>query len=125
MNRILLVEDDPVTARLLTRALTYAGYQVEAVGDGYHAYQTGLHEHFDLVLLDQVLPGMLGAEILTAWQRAGVDTPVIMLSGLTVPDDVAKLLTAGAVDFIRKPFNLAELQARIRMVLQTRQHTGR
>jgi DNA-binding response OmpR family regulator len=117
MARILLVDDDPVATTLLTRALEGDGHTVTVSHDGYSAYQEGLATTYDLALVDQILPGMLGSEILTRWRTEDAGPPVIMLSGLTTSDDIVKVLNNGALDFIRKPFHVNEVLARVRVVL--------
>jgi DNA-binding response OmpR family regulator len=114
----ILVADDAATVRLLlTRALEAAGYDVTAVEDGVAACQTGIDGDFDLALLDHLMPGMLGTEILQQWTVANVGFPTIVLSGVDDDDLVIQLLELGAVDFVRKPFNVKELLIRVRIHL--------
>jgi DNA-binding response OmpR family regulator len=114
----ILVADDAATVRLLlTRALEAAGYDVTAVEDGVTACQTGIDGDFDLALLDHLMPGMLGTEILQQWSVANVGFPTIVLSGMDDDDLVIQLLELGAVDFVRKPFNVKELLIRMRIHL--------
>lgn len=114
----ILVADDAATVRLLlTRALEAAGYDVTTVEDGVAACQAGIDGDFDLALLDHLMPGMLGTEILQRWTEADVGFPTIVLSGMDDDDLVIQLLELGAVDFVRKPFNIKELLIRMRIHL--------
>ncbi len=117
---VLVAEDDRVVSLLLSRSLETAGVDVTAVYDGVEAYEAGKNGDFDLAVLDQVMPGLLGAEVLHRWNREGVDIPVIVVSGLTDDDDVIKLLDMGAVDFVRKPFNVREVLARVKLQLRSK-----
>jgi DNA-binding response OmpR family regulator len=111
----ILIADDAATVTLLVqRALEGAGWDVTAVSDGAEAYQAGVDGHFDLALLDHLMPGMLGAEVLHRWTEANVPFKTIILSGMDHDDLVIQLLEMGAVDFIRKPFNVKELLVRVR-----------
>ncbi|MFW2339646.1 MAG: response regulator transcription factor [Acidimicrobiia bacterium] len=118
--KVLVVEDERVVSFLLTRTLEAAGYSVTAVGDGLDALELGLSEQFDLVLLDQRMPGLLGLEVLQRWKAAGRDFPVIMVSGITGEADVISALELGAVDYIRKPFSIQEVIARVKVRIRER-----
>jgi len=113
-GRLLLIEDDDRIARLLSRALADGGYVVDCVATGPEGLHKALADSFDLILLDLMLPGMDGLEVLRALvdQRPGLR--VLVLSA--VPDISTRVacLEAGAVDFVGKPFALAELLARVR-----------
>ena len=110
---ILVVEDSRPVAVLLQRALEGKGHRVTVVADGLDA-QAALREgSFDIVLLDHLLPGMLGIELLEKVKADGLDVPILMLSGVADEGDIVQALRLGAADFIRKPFSLRELMARI------------
>ncbi|MDH5372087.1 MAG: response regulator transcription factor [Acidimicrobiia bacterium] len=115
--RVLVVEDERIVSFLLTRTLEAAGYSVTAVDDGLDALEVGMTEDFDLVLLDQRMPGLLGLEVLQRWKAAGRPFPVIMVSGITGEADVIQALEVGAVDYIRKPFSVQEVVARVKVRL--------
>jgi len=114
----ILVADDAATVRLLlTRALESGGYDVVTVEDGRAACQAGIDGDFDLALLDHLMPGMLGTEILQRWSEEDVELRTIVLSGVDDDDLVIQLFELGAVDFVRKPFNIKELLIRMRIHL--------
>lgn len=118
MKRILVADDSQTITTLLRSALEGAGYSVTAAVDGVEAYEKGRSEQFDLVILDQLMPGLLGLEIIDRWHQEGIDVPVIMLSGVDDDRTVVDSLDKGAVDFVRKPFRLPELMARVRQRVQ-------
>lgn len=111
---ILLADDAATVTLLVQRALESIGCDVTTVDDGAAAYEAGIDGSFDLALLDHLMPGMLGAEVLQRWNEVGVDFRTIVLSGMDHDDLVIQLLEMGAVDFIRKPFNIKELLVRVR-----------
>jgi len=117
-RRLLLVEDDPTLRQALTFNLTREGYDVAAVGDGEAALHAARNERLDLVVLDVMLPGMSGVEVLRTLRRDGVTTPVIMLSAKGDEIDRVVGLKIGADDYVAKPFSRPELLARIEAVLR-------
>jgi DNA-binding response OmpR family regulator len=117
-RRILVADDSDTITTLLTTALESAGYEVTSAGDGQETYELGKTGNFDLVILDQLMPGLLGLEIIDRWQAEGVDTPVIVLSGVDDDRTAVDSLDKGAVDFVRKPFRVPELLARVRHRLE-------
>ncbi|HEX3123297.1 MAG TPA: response regulator, partial [Rhodanobacteraceae bacterium] len=86
MARILTIEDDPVTAREIVSELQAYGNEVECVGDGRAGLDQAMHGHYDAITLDRMLPGMDGLAVVTELRRAGVDTPVLMISALSDVD---------------------------------------
>jgi two-component system alkaline phosphatase synthesis response regulator PhoP len=117
MKKVLVADDSETVTTLLVTALELEGYEVTTADNGVEAYELGIAEDFDLVILDQLMPGLLGLEIIDRWRREGRDIPVMMLSGVDDERTVVSSLDMGAVDFIRKPFRLPELMARIRQRL--------
>lgn len=111
--RILIVEDDDDTAGFVERGLGEAGHAVTRAATGADALRLGLAEPFDVAVLDRLLPGMDGLEVLRAWRDAGVRTPVLMLTALGSIADRVGGLDAGADDYLGKPFAFAELAARL------------
>jgi DNA-binding response OmpR family regulator len=116
--RFLLVEDDPMIGASLRNALRQEGHAVDWVRDGRAAQSTLASERFDLLLLDLGLPQVPGLEVLRGLRAAGNTTPAIVLTARDELEQRVALLDAGADDYLVKPFELAELTARIRAVLR-------
>ncbi len=115
--RILLVEDEEKLARFVELELVHEGYQVEKSGNGREALEMALAESFDLILLDIMLPGLNGLEVLRRLLKEK-EVPVILLTARDAVMDKVSGLDAGAVDYITKPFAIEELLARIRVALK-------
>ena len=111
MNRILIVEDEVPIAQLIEMSLARAGYQCEAVNDGCAAADKIEQNDYDLVLLDIMLPGLDGYELLEYLRPMG--TPVIFITAKGTLGDRVRGLNLGADDYIVKPFEVAELVARV------------
>lgn len=122
-GRILVVEDDEEIVDVLRRTLRAEGYEVDAVGDGPEALERAGHFMPDLVVLDLGLPGMDGVEVCRKLRREG-DVPVLMLTARTETGDMVEGLDSGADDYLTKPFERAELLARIRALLRRRPPRG-
>ncbi len=122
--RILVVEDDAQLSALLVRQLSLLGYTIEAVADGRAAIATLGQAQFDAILLDRLLPAIEGVEVLRRIRAEGVETPVILLTALGLTQERVEGLEAGADDYIVKPFEIDELNARIRAVLRRRSAPG-
>ncbi|GIP47090.1 Alkaline phosphatase synthesis transcriptional regulatory protein PhoP [compost metagenome] len=121
-QRLLVIEDEPTLSRLLSYNLTSEGYEVVVEDHGQTGYETALQQEFDLILLDLMLPGMNGFEIMSKLRSEGVMTPVIILTAKNAEEEVVQGLKSGADDYITKPFGVAELLARVAAVL--RRSTG-
>lgn len=115
--KILVVDDDPWINRLLKTMLEDAKYQVLSAEDGPGALRTVAAEELDLVLLDLMLPGMDGAEVCRRIREIS-EVPIVVLSAKTQTADKVDLLQLGADDYIAKPFEPAELVARVHAVLR-------
>lgn len=113
-KRVLIADDSETVTTLLVTALELEGYEVTTATNGIDAYELGASGDFDLVILDQLMPGLLGLEIIDRWHKEGQFVPVMMLSGVDDERTIVSSLDMGAVDFIRKPFRLPELMARVR-----------
>jgi len=118
MPRILIVEDEVSIATALEDALRVEGYEVHVVGDGLSAERAALHDHYDLILLDVMLPRKDGFSVCRTLRGAGVSTPVIVVTARTQEVDKIVGLELGADDYVTKPFSLGELSARIKAVLR-------
>jgi DNA-binding response OmpR family regulator len=118
MPRILVVEDEPDIAFGLKDDLERSGYEVQVVGDGESAVRRGREPGFDVILLDLMLPGRDGFAVCRELRRAGVRTPVIMLTARTHEDEKVLGLEVGADDYVTKPFSPRELRARMQAVLR-------
>jgi len=119
-RRILVVEDEPAVARGVRDALGYNGYTVEVVADGAVAYAQARHEAYDLIILDLMLPGLDGLEVLRRLRLDGVSAPVLILTAKGQEGDRVKGLDLGADDYIVKPFSVRELVARVGAHLRAR-----
>ncbi|WP_435530022.1 response regulator transcription factor [Phenylobacterium koreense] len=118
-----MVEDDHEIARRLGGALTEAGFVVESAGDGETGLLLGQTNDFDAVVLDLGLPLLSGIEVLKRWRREGRDMPVLILTARDAWTDRVDGLNAGADDYLGKPFQNAEVVARLRAL--TRRSAGR
>jgi len=116
-KRILVVEDDPVLARVLQDNLVFEGFQVRCVADGNLAAAVARDFAPDLMLLDINLPGKNGLELCAGWRRSS-RTPIIFLTANGQKEDKLRGLRLGADDFVTKPFDLEELLARVHAVLR-------
>ena len=116
--RVLLVEDDLTVARGLSLMLKSGGAVVDHSDTGEEALELARHYDYDVVLLDLMLPDVEGYEVVRRMRAARVETPVLILSGLSRPQAKVKGFAAGADDFMTKPFDKAELLARIQAVLR-------
>lgn len=116
MNHILVVEDEKPISQLLRLSLTKAGYHCTCVYDGIQAADKLEEETFDLILLDVMLPGISGFELMDYIRS--VDIPVIFLTAKNSVNDRVKGLRMGAEDYIVKPFEILELLARVENVLR-------
>jgi DNA-binding response OmpR family regulator len=116
--RILLIEDEPGIVDFVRRGLEAEGFSVEAALDGIEGERLALRDSFDAIVLDLMLPGRDGLDILASVRRARPTVPVIVLTARGEIEDRVAGLDAGAVDYLVKPFSLAELVARVRAQLR-------
>lgn len=115
---ILVVEDEEKIARLLELELSFEGYQVTKASDDIEALEAYRNGTWDLILLDVMLPGLSGIELLRRIRANDFDTPVILLTAKNSVEDKVSGLDLGADDYITKPFQIEELLARIRATLR-------
>jgi two-component system response regulator QseB len=118
--RILLTEDDAMIGEAVQRGLRAQGFAVDWVRDGIQAQQALDSQPYDLLLLDLALPRRSGLEVLRALRGAGSDMPVVIITARDAVTDRVSGLDSGADDYVVKPFDLAELAARIRALLRRR-----
>jgi len=118
MARILIVDDEPDLALSLNEDLRRQGHETTIASDGEQALEIGRSGAWDLVLLDVMLPKMDGFEVCSELRRAGVTTPIILLTARTQEAEKVLGLDSGADDYVTKPFSLRELRARIRAQLR-------
>ena len=130
MPRILVVEDEAHLADGIRFNLELEGFEVETIPDGLVAVQRLAPEDggadaptLDLVLLDVMLPGLDGFQIVEQMRQAGNFTPVLMLTAKTLPEDVVQGLESGADDYLAKPFDLPVLLARVKGLIRRRDWT--
>ncbi|EPL6453322.1 MULTISPECIES: transcriptional regulator TctD [Providencia] len=119
--RILLVEDHDELSLWLQKALTSSGFAVDVAPDGAIADQLLQTENYTLVVLDVSLPRMSGLEVLAQMRKRHQETPVLLLTANSDVADRVQGLNAGADDYLTKPFDIAELEARIRALLRRSQ----
>jgi two-component system alkaline phosphatase synthesis response regulator PhoP len=117
-RKLLVVEDDRTLRQALVFNLSREGYELVTAADGENALAIARAQRLDLILLDVMLPGMSGVEVLRTLRREGIDTPVIILSAKGEEIDRVVGLKVGADDYIAKPFSRPELLARIEAVLR-------
>lgn len=120
-HHILVIDDDPAITSLLKRGLSYEGFAVETASTGRNGLITAREHPSDLVILDVMLPGLDGYEVLRRLRAADEQLPVLMLTAKDTPADQVQGLTAGADDYVTKPFPFDVLVARIRSLLRRQQ----
>jgi two-component system alkaline phosphatase synthesis response regulator PhoP len=118
VKRLLLIEDEPGLVLTLRDRLSREGYAIETSADGESGLERAAGEVFDLVLLDVMLPRLNGFDVLRELRKRGVETPVIMLTAKSQVVDKVVGLKLGADDYVTKPFEMAELLARIEAKLR-------
>ena len=116
--RVLLVEDDTATARTIELMLKTEGYVCDSTDLGEDGLEIGKLYDYDLIVLDLMLPDMDGYEVLKRLRSSKVQTPILILSGLSEPDQKVRGLGFGADDYLTKPFDKAELMARIQAIVR-------
>jgi DNA-binding response OmpR family regulator len=118
IKRVLVADDSDTVTTVLVTALEMEGYHVDTTHNGVDAYEMGKAGQYDLVILDHLMPGLLGLEIMERWRAEGHQIPTIVLSGVDDDRIAVDTLDVGALDFVRKPFRIPELMARIRSRLR-------
>ncbi|WP_324734308.1 heavy metal response regulator transcription factor [Pseudomonas paeninsulae] len=121
--RLLVAEDEPKTGTYLQLGLREAGFNVDRATTGTDALQHALSEAYDLLILDVMMPGLDGWEVLRRVRAAGKDVPVLFLTARDRVEDRVKGLELGADDYLIKPFAFSELLARVRTLLRRGNNT--
>ena len=116
--KILIVEDEPKTGEYLQQGLTEAGFVVDLAKDGIDGLHMAEGQDYDLVILDVMLPGLNGWEVLQRLRARGLRMPAMFLTARDQVEDRVKGLELGADDYLVKPFSFAELLARVRTILR-------
>jgi len=116
--KLLIVEDEPKTRSYLKQGLSEAGFVVDHAGDGLDGHHLATTGDYDLIVLDVMLPGMDGWQVLRGVRQAGKDVPVLFLTARDDVTDRVKGLELGADDYLVKPFAFSELLARVRTLLR-------
>jgi two-component system OmpR family response regulator len=116
--RLLVVEDEPNILELLGASLRFAGFEVATAANGHDAFAAAQAQRPDLVVLDVMLPGMDGFEVVRRLRAADLHCPVLFLTARDATEDKITGLTLGGDDYVTKPFSLEEVIARIRAVLR-------
>ncbi|HET8908572.1 MAG TPA: response regulator transcription factor [Ktedonobacterales bacterium] len=117
---VLLVDDDRHISQVLRRALVYDGYSVDVAHNGNDALQKSIEHPPDVVILDIMLPGMSGLEVCDRLRKSGNQVPILMLTAKDAIADRVAGLDMGADDYLVKPVDLSEFQARVRALLRRR-----
>lgn len=120
MERVLIVEDDPPLRLAMTKALKAAGYEVSTAKAGDEGLEAAMSNPPDVVLLDVMLPGMNGYEVLQKLRKHDPDLPIVMITAKGEEADKVRGLELGADEYVVKPVGLAELQARVGAALRRR-----
>ncbi len=119
-DSILIIEDDPATAGVLKARLIMNGYRVEIQDSGKSGYERARTGEFDCIILDVMLPGMNGFDVLRKLREDGVKTKILMLTAKSELDSRVKGLETGADDYLAKPFDHREVLIRLKNLLATR-----
>lgn len=120
--KLLYAEDEMSMSEAVVDILKYHNYIVDAVYNGADAYDYASSEHYDGIILDIMMPGLSGIEVLEKLRKSGNKTPVLLLTAKAEVEDRVEGLDAGADDYLPKPFSMKELLARVRAMLRRREN---
>ena len=121
MSRILVIDDDPAVTSVLKRGLSYEGFVVDSAPSGAEGLAIARERYPDLVVLDIMMPGLSGMEVLKRLRAADQQLPILMLTGKDAPADQVAGLAGGADDYVVKPFTFEVLLARVNALLRRRE----
>ena len=116
--RVLVIEDEPVVREALVRSLREAGFVVDAAADGVEGEYAGREFPIDAALVDLGLPGKPGLEVIRAWRAEGLSFPILILTARDRWQEKVEALQAGADDYVTKPFQFEEVEARLQALLR-------
>jgi two-component system response regulator PhoP len=116
--RVLVIEDEPVVRDALVQNLRDAGFVVDAAADGVEGEYAGREFPIDIALVDLGLPGKPGLEVIRAWRGAGLSFPILILTARDRWQEKVEALQAGADDYVTKPFQFEEVEARLQALLR-------
>lgn len=118
--RILLIEDEEKVSRFVELGLRAEQFAIDCARDGITGYELAMRHPYDLLVVDLMLPGIGGSEVITRLRRNKVETPILVLTARNQVDDKVKNFEAGADDYLTKPFAFEELLVRIKALLRRR-----
>ena len=121
--KVLLIEDEPNVALLINKGLSENGYSITVAPDGNLGLQLAMEHHFDVIILDIMLPGINGMQLCKQARDNKVLTPILFLTALGTTENIVAGLNAGADDYLVKPFKFAELEARLRSLNRRKQQS--
>ncbi|MCL4443410.1 MAG: response regulator transcription factor [Actinobacteria bacterium] len=116
--KVLVIDDEPYISDLLVAALKFEGFEVDTAMDGAEAISTVGRDHYDIILLDVMLPDATGTELCRKFRMMDIESPVLFLTARDATEDKLSGFDAGGDDYVTKPFNLDELVARMRALLR-------
>jgi two-component system, OmpR family, response regulator len=123
--RVLIVEDDQDIGRYIQKGLEEAGYAVDRLADGIEAYQMAVSTPYDALIVDVMLPGIEGTELVRRLRAKSITVPVLILSARSTLDDRLEGFKAGTDDYLTKPFSFAELLMRLQALVRRSQGAAR
>ena len=125
VKKALCIEDDMTTAQEIIMELERAGFEVQHEMDGAKGLSLACTGNFDVITLDRMLPGLDGLNVISELRRAGLNTPVLMISALSALDDRIQGIRAGGDDYLVKPFASEEMAVRVEALLRRHAHDDR
>jgi two-component system copper resistance phosphate regulon response regulator CusR len=123
MNKILLIEDETSVANFIRKGLTEEGFDVTVAFNGVMGLKMALESRFSLIILDIMLPDKNGIDVCLDIRSNNIQTPILFLTALSTPENIALGLNTGADDYLVKPFKFIELEARIKALLRRTDNT--
>lgn len=125
MKKILIIEDEESIRMALEDDLSFEGYEVASTADGRQGFELAVADHYDLIILDIMLPKMDGFDVCKQLRQQKITTPILMLTAKSQEIDKVLGLELGADDYVTKPFSPRELQARIKAILRRTQNLSK